>query len=75
MATYPPIRSWRYVRSDLIQLAPVLLRGCCRDLPLAIMASLGICAALYILVCLTLTGLVPYTSINQSAPLASAFSG
>ncbi|KAK3003053.1 hypothetical protein RJ639_018014 [Escallonia herrerae] len=44
-----------------------------RDLPLGIMGSLLICAALYIGVCLVLTGMVPYTALGEDAPLAEAF--
>ena len=44
-----------------------------RDLPLGIMGSLLICAALYICVCLVLTGMVPYQFLGEEAPLAEAF--
>lgn len=46
-----------------------------KDIPFAIIASLIICTVLYILVSLTLTGMVPFTSIDLGAPVASAFSG
>jgi hypothetical protein len=45
----------------------------CRDIPRAILGSLLICAVLYIAVCLVLTGMVPYDTIDQAAPLSSAF--
>ncbi|KAA8520456.1 hypothetical protein F0562_014712 [Nyssa sinensis] len=44
-----------------------------RDLPLGIMGSLLICVALYIGVCLVLTGMVPYTFLGEEAPLSEAF--
>lgn len=44
-----------------------------RDLPIAILGSLLICAMLYIAVCLVLTGMVPYMSLGDEAPLAEAF--
>ncbi|GFS35564.1 cationic amino acid transporter 9 [Actinidia rufa] len=44
-----------------------------RDLPLGIMGSLLICAALYICVCLVITGMVPYQFLGEEAPLAEAF--
>lgn len=44
-----------------------------RDLPIAILGSLVICAMLYIAVCLVLTGMVPYLSLGDEAPLAEAF--
>ncbi|XP_031287703.1 cationic amino acid transporter 9, chloroplastic [Pistacia vera] len=45
-----------------------------RDLPIAILGSLLICAALYIGVCLVITGMVPYKFLGEDAPLADAFS-
>lgn len=44
-----------------------------RDLPLGIMGSLLICVALYIGVCLVITGMVPYTFLGDEAPLADVF--
>ncbi|KAL8142252.1 hypothetical protein V2J09_015284 [Rumex salicifolius] len=44
-----------------------------RDLPIGIMGSLCICIALYIGVCLVITGMVPYQFLGEDAPLASAF--
>ncbi|MFM7233453.1 MAG: APC family permease [Flavobacteriales bacterium] len=46
-----------------------------RDVPFAIIASLVICTILYILVSLVLTGMVPYSTLDLKAPVASAFSG
>lgn len=45
-----------------------------KDIPFAIITSLIICTALYILVSLTLTGMVKYTELDMGAPVASAFS-
>ncbi len=45
-----------------------------KDVPFAIIASLIICTVLYILVSLVLTGMVPYSSLDKAAPVASAFS-
>ncbi|KAL3615537.1 Cationic amino acid transporter 9, chloroplastic [Castilleja foliolosa] len=44
-----------------------------RDLPLGIIGSLVVCMALYIGVCLVLTGMVPYQYLGEDAPLAEAF--
>jgi APA family basic amino acid/polyamine antiporter len=44
-----------------------------RDLPKAMMASLVICTVLYILIALTLTGLVSYKDLAVGDPLAHAF--
>ncbi len=44
-----------------------------RDLPRGILGSLAICTVLYVLVAGVLTGMVPYSKIDVTAPLASAF--
>ncbi|XVE76866.1 hypothetical protein DITRI_Ditri13aG0014600 [Diplodiscus trichospermus] len=44
-----------------------------RDLPIGILGSLLICIALYIGVCLVITGMVPYNLLGEDAPLAEAF--
>ncbi|KAL3615488.1 hypothetical protein CASFOL_041149 [Castilleja foliolosa] len=44
-----------------------------KDLPLGIVGSLVVCMALYIGVCLVLTGMVPYQYLGEDVPLAGAF--
>ncbi|KAK4798779.1 hypothetical protein SAY86_031105 [Trapa natans] len=44
-----------------------------RDLPIGILGSLLVCVALYIGVCLVITGMVPYEVLGEEAPLAKAF--
>ncbi|XP_027187646.1 cationic amino acid transporter 9, chloroplastic isoform X2 [Cicer arietinum] len=44
-----------------------------RDLPIGIIGSLLVCIALYIGVCLVITGMVPYNLLGEDAPLADAF--
>ncbi|KEH21580.1 putative amino acid/polyamine transporter I, cationic amino acid transporter [Medicago truncatula] len=44
-----------------------------RDLPIGIIGSLLVCIALYIGVCLVITGMVPYSLLGEEAPLAEAF--
>jgi amino acid transporter len=44
-----------------------------RDVPIGILASLGICTVLYIAVSAVITGMVPYYDIDTSAAIASAF--
>jgi len=44
-----------------------------RDLPRAILLSLGISMVLYITITLVLTGMVPYTQLGTDAPVAQAF--
>jgi APA family basic amino acid/polyamine antiporter len=44
-----------------------------RDLPRAILLSLGVSMALYITITLVLTGMVPYAELRNDAPVAHAF--
>lgn len=44
-----------------------------RDLKVGILGALGVCSLLYIGVSLVLTGMVPFTDIDEGAPLAAAF--
>ena len=44
-----------------------------RDLPRAVLLSLAIAMVLYIAMSLVLTGMVPYQSLNNTAPVANAF--
>jgi APA family basic amino acid/polyamine antiporter len=44
-----------------------------RDVPVAIVASLLICTALYIAVAAVITGMVPYQQLDVEAPVAAAF--
>ncbi len=44
-----------------------------RDMPIGILASLGICTTLYVAVSLVVTGMVKFTDIKVDAPLAEAF--
>ncbi len=41
-----------------------------RDLPIGILASLGVCTAIYVVVSALLTGVVSYQSLNVSSPVA-----
>lgn len=42
-------------------------------MPIGILGSLLVCIALYIGVCLVITGMVPYNVLDEDAPLAQAF--
>jgi APA family basic amino acid/polyamine antiporter len=44
-----------------------------KDLRVGILGALGVCALLYIAVSLVLTGMVPFTDIDEGAPLSAAF--
>ena len=41
-------------------------------MPIGILGSLIICTILYILTCAVLVGIVPYTELNDPAPIAKA---
>ncbi|CAK0774641.1 Methylthioribose transporter [Gammaproteobacteria bacterium] len=43
-----------------------------RDLPIGILASLGVCTAIYMTVAALLTGIVPYHTLNVASPVADA---
>ena len=45
-----------------------------RDLPRAVMASLAVALALYVAMSLVLTGIVRFDTLNNAAPVATAFS-
>lgn len=42
-------------------------------MPIGILGSLLVCATLYVAVCLVITGMVPYKSLGEDAPLVQAF--
>lgn len=44
-----------------------------RDVPIGILASLGICTVLYIVVSAVITGMEPYPTIDHDAAVAAAF--
>ncbi|MBD8898592.1 amino acid permease [Rhodanobacter sp. DHG33] len=46
-----------------------------RDLPRAVLLSLGVSMAMYLAVSLVLTGIAHYTTLNTPAPVADAFKG
>jgi APA family basic amino acid/polyamine antiporter len=62
-----------YIGFDSVSTHAEEARNPQRDVPIGIIASLGLCTVLYILVALVLTGMVPYSSINVDAPVAHAF--
>jgi APA family basic amino acid/polyamine antiporter len=44
-----------------------------RDLPLGLLGTLGICTALYVGVCLVITGMQSYADLDEDAPISEAF--
>jgi basic amino acid/polyamine antiporter, APA family len=63
-----------YIGFDAVTTTAEEARNPQRDLPIGIIASLGICTVLYISVAAVLTGLIPYQQINIDAPVAEALS-
>lgn len=61
-----------YIGFDAVSTAAEEVKRPQRDLPIGIIASLAICTVLYIVVSLILTGIVPYSMLNVSDPVAFA---
>jgi len=59
-----------YIGFDAVSTAAQEARRPQRDMPIGILGSLVICTLLYILVSLTLTGLVSYRELNVAEPVA-----
>jgi APA family basic amino acid/polyamine antiporter len=64
------IMFFAYVGFDAVSTAAQEARRPQRDMPIGILASLGICTVLYIAVALVLIGIVPYPRLNVADPLA-----
>jgi len=63
-----------YIGFDAVSTAAQESKKPQRDMPIALLGSLGICTLLYIVVSLVLTGVVNYTQLNVPAPIAVAVS-
>ena len=61
-----------YIGFDALSTAAEETKDPQRNMPIGILASLGICTFLYIVVAAILTGMVPYTQLNTPAPVAHA---
>jgi APA family basic amino acid/polyamine antiporter len=61
-----------YIGFDAVSTAAQEAKNPQRDMPRGILISLLICTVLYIAVSLVLTGMVKYTELNVSAPIALA---
>src|SRR5205823_4781786 len=62
-----------YIGFDAVSTTAQEAKNPQRDLPIGIIISLIVCTALYILVAMVLTGMVPWREINIEAPIARAF--
>ena len=63
-----------YIGFDAVSTAAEETRNPQRDMPIGILASLGICTVLYIAVAIVLTGMVKWNTLGNAEPLAFAFS-
>lgn len=63
-----------YFGFDAVSTAAEECKNPQRDLPIGLIASLIFCTIIYIIVSGTLTGVVPYTELNTSSPVAYALS-
>jgi basic amino acid/polyamine antiporter, APA family len=61
-----------YIGFDIVATTSEEARNPQRDLPIGILASLGICTVLYIAASIVFTGLVPYQELGTAAPAATA---
>jgi APA family basic amino acid/polyamine antiporter len=61
-----------YIGFDAVSSASEEVRNPQKDMPIGILASLGICMVLYVAVSAVLTGMVPYPKLNVGDPVAFA---
>ncbi len=61
-----------YIGFDAVSTTAEEAKNPQRNVPIGIIASLGICTVLYVLVAAVLTGIVPYQNIDIHAPVAEA---
>jgi APA family basic amino acid/polyamine antiporter len=61
-----------YIGFDAVSTAAGEAKNPQRDMPIGILGSLAICTVLYIAMAATLTGLLPYTLLGTSKPVATA---
>jgi len=61
-----------YIGFDAVSTTAEEAKNPQRDLPIGIIASLGICTVLYVSVAAVLTGMVPFMQIDIHAPIAEA---
>jgi basic amino acid/polyamine antiporter, APA family len=61
-----------YIGFDAVSTAAQEAKNPQRDMPIGILGSLGICTVLYVLVSMTLTGVIRYDQLNVAHPVALA---
>ncbi len=62
-----------YIGFDAVSTAAEETKDPQKNMPIGMLASLGVCTVIYILVALVLTGLLPYKELGTAEPLATAF--
>ncbi|KAL6751059.1 amino acid permease-domain-containing protein [Haematococcus lacustris] len=62
-----------YVGFDTVATAAEEVKHPGRDLPIGIVGSLSICTVFYVLMCIVISGMQPYTEIDLHAPFSVAF--
>lgn len=72
VATGAAIIFFAYIGFDAVATAAEECKNPNRDLPIGIIGSLVVCTILYIAVAAVLTGVVPYTQLNNTEPVAYA---
>jgi APA family basic amino acid/polyamine antiporter len=68
------IAFFAYIGFDAISTAAEETKNPQRNLPIGILAGLGICTLIYVIVAAVAVGIVPYTELRGSDPLAQALS-
>ncbi len=63
---------YAYIGFDAVSTAAEEIKNPNRNLPIGIIGSLLICAVLYIVVSLALTGIIDYSELNNAQPMAHA---
>jgi APA family basic amino acid/polyamine antiporter len=61
-----------YIGFDTVSTAAQESKNPQRDMPIGILGSLAICTLLYVVMSAVLTGMAPYATLNNAAPVASA---
>ncbi|MFM7274478.1 MAG: amino acid permease, partial [Gammaproteobacteria bacterium] len=61
-----------YLGFEAVSTAGAEARNPARDMPIGIIGSLVVCTVLYILTSAVLVGIVPYTELDDAAPIAKA---
>jgi APA family basic amino acid/polyamine antiporter len=61
-----------YIGFEAVSTAGAESKNPARDMPIGILGALVICTVLYIATCAVLVGIVPYASLDNPAPIATA---